>query len=234
MGEHPSRHEGATSTDDPRDPRLYERQMLKQNAGMNRHIVHALLSLVRNHVDHIVSVELFDGIHTCDRLIERDGADRNRTGRDDSMADFVDAAARAQVHDRIGPVLYGQLQLSQLLIDVGDQGGVADIGVDLDAGHRPDPYRLEAGVMNIARDNESTAGYLGSDQLGIESFPLCDVGHLRSDNPLAGIVHLRNAVPITVSRPCNHVSPLPRKAKNAGKMRPALHVNLFRMLPTLA
>src|SRR5574337_2184723 len=152
-------------------------------------------------------------------MIERDGTDRNRAGRNHCVADVVDATARAQVHDRIGPVLYSQLQLLQLPIDVGGQGGIADVGVDLDGGHCPDPHRLEAGMMNVTGNNESATGHLGPNDLGLETFPLGDVGHFRSDNPLAGVVHLRDAVPIAVSSPCDHVRLLLRKAKTPARHR---------------
>jgi hypothetical protein len=60
------------------------------------------------------------------------------------LADHGDVAAGGEVHDRVGAVVDGGVQLAQLFVDVGGERGVADVGVDLAERLDADAHRLQA------------------------------------------------------------------------------------------
>src|SRR5881296_384138 len=148
-----------------------------------------------DHVEQVVLREILDLLHVGHRLIDRHGADRHRRGVDDRLADRVDVAARGQVHHRVGAVVDGMVQLLELLLDVRLDGRVADVGVDLHAGHLADRHRIEPfrEVVHVRGDDEAPAGDLVTDELDRERFPLRDASHLGGDGALAGEMHLREA-----------------------------------------
>src|SRR5881628_3085004 len=92
-------------------------------------------------------------------------------------------------------VHYGVVQLLELLVDVRFDGRVADVGVDLYAGHLPDRHRIEPfrEVVHVRGDDEAPAGALVTDELDRERFPRRDALHLGGDGALAGEMHLREA-----------------------------------------
>ena len=49
---HPVRHQRAAAAHDSRDPLAHQRHMFAQHAGVNGHVVHALLGLLFNHFQH--------------------------------------------------------------------------------------------------------------------------------------------------------------------------------------
>ena len=113
-----------------------QRQILDQHAGVDGHVVHALLGLLFDHFEHDVDVEVFDALHARDRLVNRHGADGHRRVPQNGFANFVNAAAGGEVHHRVGAVMHRGVQLLQLFVNVAGDGRVADVGVDLAAATR--------------------------------------------------------------------------------------------------
>src|SRR6267143_4751308 len=87
---HPVRHQGSTATNDPRDTAERETNVLAQNPGMYRDIVHALPRLMLDVVEDVVRRERRDVAGDLDGLIDRHRADRYRGGRDDRLANRID------------------------------------------------------------------------------------------------------------------------------------------------
>ena len=110
--------------------------MLEQDAGVDRHVVDALLGLVLDHVEKVLRLHVADVVELLHHLVNRHRADRHRRGVDDRLADGVDVAAGRQVHHRVGAEVHGRVQLFQLAVDVAGDGRVADVGVDLGAWRR--------------------------------------------------------------------------------------------------
>ena len=160
----------------------------QQDAGVEGHVVDALLGLVLDHVEQSCAREVLDLLDLLDRLVDRHRADRHRAGVDDRLADRVDVAAGGEVHHRVGAEVDGRVQLVQLVVDVAGDGRVADVGVDLAAGRDADAHRLEAAwqVDLVGRDDHPAARDLGADQLGLELLALGDELHLGRDDALAG------------------------------------------------
>ena len=116
----------------------------QQDAGVDGHVVDALLGLVLDHVEQVLRLHVLDLLDLLDRLVDRHGADRHRAGGDDRLADRVDVAAGREVHHRVGAEVDGHVQLVQLVVDVAGDGRVADVGVDLARGRDADAHRLQA------------------------------------------------------------------------------------------
>ena len=73
---HPLRQDRAAAADDAGDALGDHRQVLDQHAGVDGHVIHALLRLLLDHFEHDVGVQVFDALHARDRLVDRHGADR--------------------------------------------------------------------------------------------------------------------------------------------------------------
>ncbi len=166
---------------------------------MDGHVVHALPRLVLDHLQQVLGRHLLHALAFADGLVDGDGAHRHGAGADDRLADGVDVAAGAEVHDRVGAEVDGQVQLLQLPFDVRRNGGVADVGVDLDAGGLADADGLQPRVVDVGRDDHAARRDLLSHGLRLQPLALRDGAHLRRDGAPPGVVHL--GVRIAVSPP---------------------------------
>ena len=79
-------------------------------------------------------------------------------------------AAGGEIHHRIGAVLHRVAQLLEFLVDVGGDGGIADVGVDLALGGDADAHRLQVGVVDVGRNDHAAARHFGAHQLRRQSF----------------------------------------------------------------
>ncbi len=135
---HPFGQDGAAAAHDTRDALGGEGNVLHQHAGVNRHVIHALLGLLFDHLQHHLLAEILHPAHARKGFIDGHGADGHGRCADDGLADGGDVAAGGEVHHGVGAVLHRVLQLFQLAIDVRGHGGVADVGVDLAPGSHTD------------------------------------------------------------------------------------------------
>jgi len=192
VGQHPRAHQRAAAADDAGDPVRRQRQVFLQHAGMDRHVIDALLGLVLDHVEHLLRRDVGGVLDVLDDLVDGHRSDRHRRGVDDRLADGVDVAAGRQVHHGVGAKVDGGVQLFQLVVDRAGDGGVADVRVDLAQGRDADRHWLEVllEVVDVGRDDHAAARDLGTNQVGVEVFPLGDEVHLRSDRALAGSFEL--------------------------------------------
>ena len=115
---HPLRQDRAAAAHDAGDALGDQRQVLDEHAGVDGHVVDALLGLLFDHFEHDVGGEVFDALHARDRLVDRHGADGHGRVAQDRFANLVDAAAGREVHHRVGAVVDRGVQLLQLLIDI--------------------------------------------------------------------------------------------------------------------
>jgi hypothetical protein len=70
-----------------------EWQVLDEDRGMDRYVVHALFCLVLDHVEEILRGDLFELLLHLHCLIDRDRTDWHRRRVDDRLANRVDVAA---------------------------------------------------------------------------------------------------------------------------------------------
>ncbi len=80
---HPLGQNRAAAADDAGDALGGQRNVLHQHAGVDGHVIHALLGLLLDHFQHHVDVQIFHAAHARQRFIDRHGADRH--GRFASM-----------------------------------------------------------------------------------------------------------------------------------------------------
>jgi hypothetical protein len=140
------------------------------------------------------------------QVVHRHGADHDRALLEDDPADLVEVAAGGQVHDRVGPVLHGDLELLELLLLELAQLRGADVGVDLGPQTLPDADGPETAVP-VVRDDHLTAGHPLPDDLGIQVFVFGDLPHLQRDLALSSHGQLRSHINTLRVR---HLSPRAR------------------------
>jgi hypothetical protein len=148
-----------------------ERDVAQQDAGVDGEVIHSLLRLL----DQGVAIDLPGQLlglaaHLLERLVDRHGADWHRRVAQDPLAGLVDVLAGREVHDRVGAPADGPGHLLHLLVDRRGDGGVADVGVDLDQEVAADDHRLALGMVDVGRNDGPPARHLvphevGSDEL---------------------------------------------------------------------
>ncbi len=104
--------------------------------------VDALLGLVLDRLEDLVVGELLD-VAPDDHAVERNGADRDGTVVDDSLAALVELAARGKVHQRVRPVELRPAELLDLGLGIAADRRGPDVRVDLGRDRPPDPDRIE-------------------------------------------------------------------------------------------
>ncbi len=191
----PAGHDGAAAGHDAGDPVGRQRHVAQQHAGVDGHVVHALLALF----DHGVPEDLPGqgvglAVDLLQRLVDRDRADRDGGVADDPFARGVDVVPGGQVHDGVRAPLRGPLQLVDLLGDGAGHGGVADIGVDLHQERLADDHRLGFGVVDVVGNDRPARGHLAADQLHIAVLAQRHEPHFLGDHAVPGVVHLRDGL----------------------------------------
>ena len=187
---HPFGQNRAAAADDAGDALRGQRDVLHQHAGMDGHVIHALLGLLFDHFEHHVDVQIFHAAHARERFVDRHGADGHGRVGDDGFADARDVAAGGEIHHGVGAVLHRVLQLLQFFVDIGGGGRVADVGVDLALGGHADAigsrlvwWMLAGMIIRPRATSERTVS-------GGKLFAPGDILHLAGDHALAGVMHL--------------------------------------------
>jgi hypothetical protein len=212
--EAPFRHDAAAAADDAGDALGRHRDVAEPHAGMDGEIVDALLGLLDQRVaEDLPGQVLGDAADLFQRLVDRDGADRHGRVAQDPFAGVVDVAAGGEVHHRVRAPADRPDHLVDFGGDVRGDGGIADIGVDLDEEVAADRHRLGFGVVDVVGDDRAAAGDLVADEFGgdvigdrgavgfavadifgeagaAEILADGDIFHLGGDDAAAGIVHL--------------------------------------------
>ena len=180
------------------------RQILDQHAGVDGHVIHALLGLLFDDFEHDIGVQIFNPLHPRDGFVNRHGADGHGRVAQNGFANFVNVAAGGEIHDGVGAVVHRGMQLFQFFVNVRGHRGVADIGIDLAQRGHANAHRLEFGMIDVGGDDHAAARDFVANQFRRKLFAVGDVMHLLGDHALAGIVHLRKiAVGICCLAACN-------------------------------
>ena len=129
--DHPLGQDGSAAAHDSGDALRGHRDVLDEHAGMDGHVVDALLGLLLDDFEHDFAGEVLDPADAAERFVDRDGADGDGRILDDGLADARDIAAGREIHDGVGAEFDGVAQFLELLLDVGGGGGVADVRIDL-------------------------------------------------------------------------------------------------------
>ena len=103
---------------------------------MNSHKVHAVSSLFFDDIKKDIRGDMddparfFRGFYG--RLINGNRAKRERRGLKQDFTDMGHVSPRTEIHDRIRPGTYGDVELFQLFIQIDVITGGSNIGVDFD------------------------------------------------------------------------------------------------------
>ncbi len=194
VGQAPLGDDAAAARDDPRHPPGRHRDVGEQHAGVHGEVVDSLLGLLDQGVAVCLPGEILrDTADLFQRLVDRHRADRYGSIAEDPLPRLVNVLAGGEIHHGVGAPERGPAQLLDLLIDRGDHGGVADVGVDLHVEAATDDHRLDLGGIDVGRDDRSATRHLAPYELGRESLPQRDELHFGSDLAATGVMHLGDA-----------------------------------------
>ena len=194
MGQHPAPHERPAPAHDAGDALRRHRQIFLQDAGVDGHVIDALLGLMLDHVEHHPRRDVSGVLHVLDHLIDRYGADRHRRRVDDRLADGIDFAAGGEIHDGVGAEMHGGVQLLQFVLRGAGDSGVADVGVDLAQRRDADAHWLQpfCQMIDVGGDNHAAARDFGAHEFRVKVLALGDKAHFIGDDVFAGGFELRH------------------------------------------
>ena len=78
---HPFGQNRAAAADDAGDALGGQRHVLHQHAGVDGHVIDALLGLLLDHFEHHFRCQILHAAHAAERFIDRHGADRESATR---------------------------------------------------------------------------------------------------------------------------------------------------------
>src|SRR5690348_4638479 len=188
---HPDGEQRAAAADDSGDTVAHHGKKFPQHAGVNGHVVHALLGLLFDDFEHQLDGQIFGAAHARERFVNWNGANGHRRGVNDGFANFGNGAAGGKVHGGVGAVVHGAVQFFQFLGDVRGGGGISDVGVDFAFEGYAYAHRFEIRMVNVGGNDGAPARNFVADQFGRKFFALGDVLHFLGDDAEARVMHLR-------------------------------------------
>ena len=161
----PLGHDRAAARHDAGDAVGGQRDVGEPHAGVDREVIHPLLTLFNKRVLVAFPVELDRiAVDLLQRLVDRHSSNGDRRIAQDPFARVVDIAARGEVHHRVGAPADRPHHLLDFFFNGGSDGTVADIGVDLGEEVAADDHRLEFGVVDVGRDDGAAARDLAAHE----------------------------------------------------------------------
>ena len=105
----------AAAADDAGDAIADEREGFAQDAGVDGHVIDALLGLLFDHFEHEFDGQIFGAANARDGFVNWHGADGDGRGVDDGFANGGDVAAGGEIHHGVGAVVDGAVQLFEFV-----------------------------------------------------------------------------------------------------------------------
>ncbi len=190
MVRHPLRQNRPAAADDAGDALRNHGQILNEHAGMDGHVVHALLRLLFDHFQHHVLVEVFNPLDPRNGFVNRHRADGHGRVPQNGLANLMDVAAGGEVHHGVGAEVHRSVQLLEFFLDVRGHRRIADVGIDLAQRGHPDAHGLQFGMIDIGGNNHPPAGDFVAHQFRRQLLAVRDVRHLFRDDSPARVAHL--------------------------------------------
>jgi hypothetical protein len=113
-------------------------------------------------------------------------------------ADRGNVAAGGEIHDGVGAIVDGAMELFEFVGDIRGGGGISDVGVDLAEEGDADAHGLEIAMMNVGGNDGASAGNLVANEFGREFLALGDVLHFLGDDAPPRKMHLRKIMRATI------------------------------------
>src|SRR5579885_2132294 len=191
---HPLGEDGAATADDSGDALCDHGDVLNQDAGVDGKVVYALLGLLFDDLKIDINIQVFELFDAVEGLVDGHCSDGNGGMAQNGFADFRNVAAGGEIHDGVGAKLYGHVQLTEFLINVGGHGRVADIGVDFAPGRNANGHWFQLRMVDVCRNDESACSDFRANELRGEVFAFGDELHFLGDDAFARKVHLGDVV----------------------------------------
>ena len=191
---HPLGHDGAAATHNAGDALGNQRQVLHQHAGMDGHVVHALLGLLFDDFQHQVGAEVFNAFHARYCFVDWHSADGHRRLTEYGFTNLADAATGGEVHYGVRAKMNGGVQFAQLFVHIGGDGRIPDVGVDLAQRGHANAHGLQFGMVDVGGNDHPSHRHFIANGFRGKLFTLGNVQHLFCNQSFAGIMHLRKIV----------------------------------------
>ena len=201
MGQHPAAHQRAAAADDAGDALGRQRQVFLQHAGVDRHVIDALLGLVLDHVEHHPRRDVGRVLDVLDDLVDRHGADRHRRGVDDAPGGCRRCRRRCERSMTVSePRWTAVCSFSSSSSTLPVTAELPMLALILHLRGDADAHRLELfrQMDRVGRNDHAAAGHLVADQLRVQVLALGDEMHFGCNDALAGGFELRHCFPTPV------------------------------------
>ena len=148
-----------------------QRDVSKQNAGVDREVVHSLLGLFDERVAIHFPRQFFGpAAGLFERLVDGHGSDRHGRIPQDPLAGFVNVAAGRKIHHRVGAPRDAPSHLLDFVFDRARYGAVPDVRIDLHQEIAADDHRLGFRMIDVRRNDRPAACHFVADELGRDVF----------------------------------------------------------------
>src|SRR6266404_1128064 len=165
MRQAPLRHDRATSRDDAGDAVGGQVDVGQPHAGVDGEVIDALFALLDQRVLVDLPVEFYGiAVDLLQRLVDRNGPDRDRRVAKNPFAGGVDVAPGRKVHHGVGAPADRPHHLVDFFLHRRRHRGVADIGVDLGEKIAADDHRLELAMVDVAGNDRASPRDLGAHE----------------------------------------------------------------------
>ena len=117
----------------------------------------------------------------------------------------MDIVASGEVHESVATPFAAPYSLIYFFVDAGRSGRVTDVGIDFYEEVSSDNHRFALRVIDISREDSSSACYLASDELrcdmsldaellAVHVLTNSNILHLRCDDASLSVCHLSDSL----------------------------------------
>mmetsp|Transcript_1487 Transcript_1487/g.3133 ORF Transcript_1487/g.3133 Transcript_1487/m.3133 type:complete len:451 (+) Transcript_1487:730-2082(+) len=171
----------------------------EEDSSVDGEVINTLLSLLNKSLPETFPGQILSNtINLLQSLINRHGSHGNGTIPHDPLPRLLNVLSCTQIHERVGTPKGTPLQLLNLLFDGGSNGGVSNVGIDLDLEHASDDLGFEFEMFLVGGDDGTSSGNLAPNKLGINILPRGNKLHLLGNHTLPSKMHLSVSLMLTL------------------------------------
>jgi len=158
MGQAPLCEDRSASADDSRPPAHGQRNVSKQNAGMDREVIDSLLRLLDQRIPiHFPRESLGPATRFLERLVNGNRSDRHGRVSKNPFARFVNVAACGKIHHGVRAPRDAPAHFLDFVFNGAGDRAVADVRIDLHQEVPSDDHRLGFRMVDVRRNDRASA-----------------------------------------------------------------------------